>query len=64
VIERAAALGVLVSPGEPFFIRPGRSDVVRLSASAISLELAPQMGEALATAALTAAGPLAVALPI
>jgi GntR family transcriptional regulator/MocR family aminotransferase len=31
VIERAASRGVLLAPGEPFFIRPGHSDVIRLS---------------------------------
>ena len=30
VIERAAARGVLLAPGEPFFIRPGHADVARL----------------------------------
>jgi len=53
VIERAAALGVLVAPGEAFFIRPGRSDVVRLNAGAVSTEQAVTVGETLATAAAT-----------
>jgi DNA-binding transcriptional MocR family regulator len=33
VIERAGGQGVLVTPGEPFFIRPGRNDVLRMSIS-------------------------------
>lgn len=35
VIERAASLGVLVAPGEPFIIRPGHNDVVRMSISGV-----------------------------
>lgn len=31
VIERTASRGILLAPGEPFFIRPGHSDVIRLS---------------------------------
>jgi GntR family transcriptional regulator/MocR family aminotransferase len=55
VMERAAALGVLVAPGEPFFIRPGRTDMVRLNAAAVSAERAAVVGRALATAAAQAA---------
>ncbi len=36
VIERAAARGVLLAPGEPFFIRPGHADVVRLSVGVLA----------------------------
>jgi len=53
VIERAAQLGVHVLPGEPFFIHPGRGDVVRLNACAVSPDRAYQAGQALARAALT-----------
>jgi len=35
VVEHAASLGVLVVSGEPFYIRPGRSDVLRMSVSAV-----------------------------
>lgn len=55
VIERAAMLGVLMAPGEPFFLRPGRSDVVRLNAGAVTAEQAADIGRRLGTAALTGA---------
>lgn len=54
VIERAAQHGVLTAPGEHFFVRPGRSDVVRLSIGAMSVEQAASIGQAFAAAASTA----------
>jgi DNA-binding transcriptional MocR family regulator len=54
VIERAAQLGALAAPGEHFFIRPGRSDVVRLSIGSIGVEQAAIVGEIFATATATA----------
>lgn len=36
VVDRAGALGVLLVSGEPFYIRPGRNDVIRMSISALS----------------------------
>lgn len=64
VIERAAALGVLTAPGEPFFIRPGRSDVVRLNAGAVGTDRVTEAAQALVVAATTAVGvaPTAVAV--
>ena len=53
VIEQSASLGVLVAPGEPFFIRPGRVDVLRLNAGAVRADRAVDVGRALADAALT-----------
>jgi GntR family transcriptional regulator / MocR family aminotransferase len=38
VIERAAALGVLVAPGEVFYLSPGHSDVVRFNAGSVATE--------------------------
>jgi GntR family transcriptional regulator/MocR family aminotransferase len=52
VIERAAALGVLVAPGEPFFIRPGRHDVLRLNAGSVPTEIAADAGRLVAAAIL------------
>lgn len=64
VIERAAALGVLVAPGDPFFIRPGRRDVVRLNAGAVNAGRAAEVGRALASAAAmaTPTGPTTVSV--
>ena len=55
VIERTAELGVLIAPGEPFFIRPGHGDVVRLSVGTLDVGQARTAAEALASAALNAA---------
>jgi DNA-binding transcriptional MocR family regulator len=52
-IHDAAELGVLVSSGEPFYIRPGHANAVRLSISWVTLEEARLAGEILASAALT-----------
>lgn len=53
VIERAAAAGVRIAPGEPFFIRPGRHDVVRLNAGSAPDQTAADAGRLVAEAALT-----------
>jgi DNA-binding transcriptional MocR family regulator len=55
VVEQAASLGVLVAPGEPFFIRPGRGDVLRINAGAMTAEKSAQIGRIVAKAALTEA---------
>ena len=47
---RAALLGVLVAPGEPFFIRPGRHDVLRLNAGSVPAEAAADAGRVVAAA--------------
>jgi DNA-binding transcriptional MocR family regulator len=64
VIERAASLGVLVAPGEPFFIRPGHNDVVRMSISGVDGKEATQAAERLAHAILTTSSIPATAIPI
>jgi DNA-binding transcriptional MocR family regulator len=51
-VERAAAAGVRVAEGEPFFIRPGHSGVVRLNAGSVPAEAATKAARALAEAAL------------
>jgi DNA-binding transcriptional MocR family regulator len=56
VIEHGASLGVLVAPGEPFFIGIGHHDVIRVNAgSANGAERATEVGDKLATAILKAA---------
>ena len=50
VVERAAAAGVLVAPGEPFFLQAGNKRCVRLSAGHVKPDEAPRVAEALADA--------------
>jgi DNA-binding transcriptional MocR family regulator len=50
VLERSAGGGVRVADGEPFFLTPGHSDVVRLNAGSVKTEDAGRAGEILAQA--------------
>lgn len=50
VVEQAASLGVLVAPGEPFFVRIGHNDSVRINAGAVNLHGAAKAGEYVAEA--------------
>lgn len=52
VIERAAESGVLVAPGEPFFILPGQSDCVRFNPCSVPVEKAIQVAQTLAEAVI------------
>lgn len=52
VAERSAAAGVRIALGEPFFIRPGRTDVVRFGAGSAPTDLAFEAGRILGEAAL------------
>src|SRR5207253_355826 len=45
-VERAAADGVRVAEGEPFFLRPGHSGVVRLNAGSVPTEAAVKAARA------------------
>jgi GntR family transcriptional regulator/MocR family aminotransferase len=51
--QHAAHLGVLVSGGEAFYLRPGRRDAVRLSIGRVDAPGAEQAAELLARAVLT-----------
>jgi GntR family transcriptional regulator/MocR family aminotransferase len=53
VMHNAAELGVLVSSGEAFYVRPGHTHAVRMSVSWVEAEEARLAGELLAQAALT-----------
>jgi DNA-binding transcriptional MocR family regulator len=64
VVEQAASLGVLVAPGEPFFIRPGRGDVLRLNVGAVSADRAVEVGQILGRAALTQAETTVHTIPV
>ena len=53
VMQNAAELGVLVSNGEAFYIRPGHGSGIRMSIGWVSRDEARRAGEILATAILT-----------
>ncbi len=50
VIERGAALGVLVAPGEVFYLSPGHSDVVRFNVGSVETERVSACAESLVKA--------------
>jgi GntR family transcriptional regulator/MocR family aminotransferase len=52
VVERAAASGVRIASGEPFFIRPGHSNFARLNAGSVPTEKAAEAGRLAAEAIL------------
>jgi GntR family transcriptional regulator/MocR family aminotransferase len=52
VVERAAAAGVRVAPGEPFYLHPGRTHVVRLNAGSAPDHKAAFAGRVVGEAAL------------
>jgi len=52
VVPRAASAGVRVAPGEPFYLRPGHTDTVRMNAGSVPANRAAQAGLALAEAVL------------
>jgi GntR family transcriptional regulator/MocR family aminotransferase len=64
VVERAAAMGVLVAPGEPFFIRPGRHDVLRMNAGSVTAEVAAAAGRIVSEAARSAVSTDADGFPV
>jgi GntR family transcriptional regulator / MocR family aminotransferase len=52
VIENAAMRGVLVAPGEPFYVTPGHSDVIRFNAGSAGTDHVANSAEALVQAVL------------
>jgi GntR family transcriptional regulator / MocR family aminotransferase len=54
-VERAAAEGARVAEGEPFYLRPGHSGVVRLNAGSVPTELAVSAARTLASSVLACA---------
>jgi DNA-binding transcriptional MocR family regulator len=50
VIERAASLGVIVAPGEIFYLSPGRHDAIRFSVGSVGADKATQCAEILVEA--------------
>lgn len=60
IVEQAASLGVITAPGEPFFIRPGRGQVLRINAGAVDASRAAEAGRALVKAATMVSGHAAI----
>jgi GntR family transcriptional regulator/MocR family aminotransferase len=56
VQERSAALGVRVADGEPFYLTPGRSDVLRLNAGSVPAADAAKAGKIVGQAILDCDG--------
>jgi GntR family transcriptional regulator/MocR family aminotransferase len=64
VIERAAALGVLIAPGEVFYLSPGHSDVVRFNAGSVETEHASICAELLVQAIQQSGGARSTAIHV
>jgi GntR family transcriptional regulator/MocR family aminotransferase len=64
VIERTAALGVLCTPGEPFYIQPGHNDALRMSISGVDDAGAEAASELVAEAVLGASTGHTRSIPI
>ncbi len=62
VIDNAAQVGVLLVSGEPFYIRPGHNDVIRMSISGIESHHAEAAAQLVADAILASAtrGPISI----
>lgn len=56
VIERAAALGVIVAPGDVFYLSPGRHDVIRFSVGSVDSDKASHCAEILVEAVRQSVG--------
>jgi GntR family transcriptional regulator/MocR family aminotransferase len=59
VIERAAAGGLRIADGEPFYLAPGHRNVLRLNAGSVSSEMAARAGAILGDAAVNSTANLA-----
>jgi DNA-binding transcriptional MocR family regulator len=64
VIERAAALGVLVAPGEVFYLSPGHSDVLRFNVGSVETERASVCAELLVKAIQQSGGARSTAIHV
>lgn len=64
VVDRAGALGVLLVSGEPFYIRPGRNDVIRMSISGITDDQVELAAERVAEAIRSSADQLPQTIPV
>jgi DNA-binding transcriptional MocR family regulator len=64
VIERAAALGVLVAPGEVFYLSPGHSDVVRCNVGSVETDRVSECAELLVKAIQRSGGTRSTAIHV
>ena len=64
VIERAAALGVLVAPGEVFYLSPGHSDVIRFNVGSVETDKVSACAELLAKAIRQSGGARSTAIHV
>ncbi|HEY2017400.1 MAG TPA: PLP-dependent aminotransferase family protein [Bryobacteraceae bacterium] len=64
VIERAAALGVLVAPGEVFYLSPGHSDVIRFNVGSVETDKVSACAELLAEAIRRSEGTRSTAIHV
>jgi GntR family transcriptional regulator/MocR family aminotransferase len=64
VIERAAALGVLVAPGEVFYLSPGHSDAVRFNVGSVETERVSDCAELLVKAIQQSGGARSTAIHV
>jgi GntR family transcriptional regulator/MocR family aminotransferase len=64
VIERAAALGVLVAPGEVFYLSPGHSDVIRFNVGSVETNKVSGCAELLAEAIRRSGGTRSTAIHV
>ena len=64
VIERGAALGVLVAPGEVFYLSPGHSDVFRFNVGSVETDRVSACAELLAKAIRQSGGARTTAIHV
>jgi GntR family transcriptional regulator/MocR family aminotransferase len=64
VIERAAALGVLVAPGEVFYLSPGHSDLIRFNVGSVETDKVSACAELLVKAIRQSGGTRSTAIHV
>jgi DNA-binding transcriptional MocR family regulator len=64
VVDRSAEAGVLLISGEPFYIRPGHNNAVRMSISGISDSQAELAARRVVEAIRTSSGAASFTIPI
>ena len=64
VVERAAALGILVAPGEVFYLSPGHSNVVRFNVGSVETERVSDCAELLVKAIRQSGGASSTAIHV
>ena len=64
VVERAAALGILVAPGEVFYLSPGHSNVVRFNVGSVETERVSDCAQLLVKAIRQSGGASSTAIHV